>query len=231
MDSIILEFESKVEEIEEYFSFIRTTTSLEREPDETRTVIVSMTVFNVLKANLFLLLYNLIEASFRDSLENICINITDNCLKYKNVISEIKKLWITKKYKNFEQQCSIPRDISKAEFMMDKIDTIAEDIISVNYNNQLSGNVTPNVIKESIDEYGLSINDSDIEKSALFIIKNKRNNLAHGNETFSECGSRYTTQRLEDIKNESIEYMRFILENIQSFIINQEYKSGTQNDQ
>ena len=226
MEGIILEFESKVNEIDEYFLFISTTTHLERDFDETKIVKVSKTVQDVLKANLFLLLYNLVESSFKKSLESICIQITNDEITYIKVIPEIRKIWINKQYKNFESTCVIPREMKKSEFIMDKIDNIAQDIIDIKFDNELSGNVTTKQIKDLITQYGLQSNEI-LEKAAnsLFIIKTKRNNLAHGNESFSECGRDYTLEKLEEIKNESVEYMRFILSHIKEFLENKKYLS------
>jgi hypothetical protein len=225
MEFIILEFERKVEEINEYFNFVQTTTHLTREFDSTRTVVVSETVHHVLKSNLFLLLYNLIESSFRNSLEKICLEITSEELVYQSLIPQIKQMWISMEYKNFDKTCTIDRAIQKSEFVMNKIDTIAQDIVNIKFDNKLSGNVTPDIIKKSIQEYGLETHQIPEENSdSLFIVKNKRNNLAHGNESFSECGRNYTLLKLNEIKNESTEYMRFILTHIKIFIENKHYK-------
>ncbi|MDQ7083767.1 MAG: MAE_28990/MAE_18760 family HEPN-like nuclease [Sulfurovum sp.] len=223
MEFVVLEFEEKVEEINEYFSFIKRTTHLRLNSSD-ETIQVSETVHQILKSNLFLLLYNLVESSFKNALENICISITnDDELKYQKVIPKIKEIWINKEYKKFGEKCILPRDTEKSTFLINKIDTIAQEIIKLNFTNTLSGNVTPPIIKESINEYGLETHDVR-NPSSLFIIKNKRNNLAHGNETFSQCGRAYSIVTLEEIKNESINYMRFILEHIKDFIDEKKYK-------
>ena len=225
MDAVILEFEEKSNEINEYFSFVRRTTHLRGFSTQTDAIQVSQTVHSILKSNLFLLLYNLVESSFKKSLESICIQITSDKIAYINVIPEIRKIWINKQYKNFESACVIPRDMQKSEFIMNKIDDIAQDIINIEFDNELSGNVTTKQIRELTTQYGLQSNEIlDKETTSLFIIKNKRNNLAHGNESFNECGRDYTLEKLEEIKNESIEYMRFILTHIKKFIENKEYK-------
>ncbi len=228
MQSIILEFEEKVEEINEYFDFVQTTTHLTRDFDPTKTVIISESVHYILKSNLFLLLYNLIESSFRNSLEKICIEITSEELSYQNLIPQIKQMWINKEYKNFGDNYHI-RGTQKSEFVMNKIDTIAQEIVRINFDDKLSGNVTPKIIKESIIEYGLAIHQIPAENEpSLFTIKNKRNNLAHGNESFSECGRGYTLSELDEIKNKSTEYMKFILTHIKTFIDNKQYKNAIQ---
>jgi len=225
MEGIILEFESKVNEIDEYFNFVTKTTPIRGFSSDLEKIEVSSTIHNILKANLFLLLYNLIESSFKKALENICIQITNDEITYIDVIPEIRKIWITKQYKNFESGCVIPREVQKSEFIMNKIDDIAQDIISIEFDNKLSGNVTTSQIQKLTIQYGLQSEEiSNREATSLYVIKNKRNNLAHGNESFSECGRGKTVEELKDIQIESIDYMRFILTNIQAFLTNKKYK-------
>lgn len=224
MEIVIAEFETKVEEINEYFLFIEKTTHLRFNINED-TIQVSETVHQVLKSNLFLLLYNLIESSFKNALEKICIDITTDRLIYKDVIPQIKQLWVNREYKNFGDKCSIPRDTSKSEFLVNKIDSISTEVVSIAFKNNLSGNVTPKVIKEAIGNYGLNTEKVlDDTEHPIYIIKERRNNLAHGNESFSECGRSYTLERLQEIKDESIDYMQFILEHIRDFTENKKYK-------
>lgn len=231
MQAIILDFNSKANEINEYFSFISTTTQL-RGLGGSNKIIVSPVVHNVLKANLFLLLYNLVESSFKDALEQLCIKITNDNIKYKDVIPEIKKLWIHKKYKNFEN-CHIPNNANKSEFIMNKIDNIAEDIIKINFytnadtkkSSEISGNIDARKIRELNEKYGAKlINSTEICANDLLTIKNKRNNLAHGDESFSICGANYTIQELEKIKKNSLQYMLFILNHIEKFINEKKYQ-------
>jgi len=236
MELVISEFEAKVQEISEYFSFIEKTTHL-RLHDNRGMVQVSKTVHNVLKANLFLLLYNLVESSFKNTLEKICINITNDTLKYKDVIPEIKKMWIEKEYKNFGN-LTIPKNTKKSEFIMNKIENIANDIVKIEFyrndkktkNDDISGNLDVREMKRINEKYGAKLDTvPNMDANSLLTVKTKRNNLAHGNETFSECGENYTMNELREIEKESIKYMRFILNHIKSFIINKQYKLQEEN--
>jgi len=233
MNSIILEFESRVQEIDEYFSFITTTTALEREFDRTKTVKVSQTVQNVLKANLFLLLYNLIESSFKNALEKICIDITNDNLTYQEVIPEIKRLWLEKRYKNFENM-KIPKNTKKSEYIVNIIDNITEDIIEIKFytdekkrkNDDISGNIDARAIEEINKKYGAKLIDKpNIQTQPLLTIKSQRNNLAHGDESFNKCGEDYSISELEYIKNESLNYIKWILTHIKEFLEDKKYKT------
>jgi hypothetical protein len=237
MQTIILEFNSNEEEINEYFRFVKTTTHLAQDFNVNQNIRVSKTVHNILKANLFLLLYNLIESSFADALEKICINITEENIKYKNVIPEIKKMWIQKRYKNFEN-IEIPKNTQKSEFIMNKISDIAEDIIKIEFytdtekkkNNDISGNVDAREINKINERYGAKLNNNpNIDTNAMLIVKNKRNVLTHGDESFSVCGANYTLNDLEAIKDDSLKYMKFILTHIEDFIKKQKYRLQEEN--
>jgi hypothetical protein len=230
MQLIILEFKNKAEEINEYFSFIETTTHL-RLNETSNTIQVSKTVHNVLKANLFLLLYNLVESSFKNALENICININNDILKYKEIIPELKEMWIEKEYKNFEN-CTIPKNTKKSKFIMNKIESITNDIVKIEFykdekklkNDDISGNLDAREINRISKKYGAKVeNIPSIDTNPLQTVKSKRNNLAHGDETFSECGESYTMNELKEINKNSIKYMNFILEHIQKFINEKKY--------
>ncbi|WP_294962408.1 MAE_28990/MAE_18760 family HEPN-like nuclease [Sulfurimonas sp.] len=233
IEIVILEFDSKVEEINEYFSFIEKTTHLRPSFSQGEEMVqVSQTVHNVLKANLFLLLYNLIESSFKDSLEKICIQISNEELQYQDLIPEIKKLWIEKEYKNFNST-NLPQNVKQHEYIMDKIDTIAEDIVNIEFytdeaktkNSDISGNLHVGEMSKIVSKYGAHIiNKPQVNKSSLFTVKTQRNSLAHGEETFSECGGSYSLPKLKEIKDDSINYMQFILTHIENFINSQQYK-------
>lgn len=60
--------------------------------------------------------------------------------------------------------------------------------------------------------------------SKLLTVKTQRNLLAHGNISFSECGRERTFIELNDIKNEVINYLEDILNNIEIYIDNKDYK-------
>ncbi|CAA6821707.1 MAG: Unknown protein [uncultured Sulfurovum sp.] len=231
MDVIISEFEEKVSEIDEYVFFVQRTVHLRGFTIATDRVQVSSTVHNILKSNLFLLLSNLVEASFKNALEKLCIQITSENITYNKVIPEIKKLWIEKKYKNFEN-VKIPKNMQKSEFVMNIINSITEDIIEIKFytdeekrkNDDISGNVDAREINKINMKYGAKIlTQPSISTQSLLTVKIQRNNLAHGDESFSECGRNYTLTELEEIKNESIDYMRFILNHIKEVIENKQY--------
>ena len=59
----------------------------------------------------------------------------------------------------------------------------------------------------------------------LVIIKDKRNKLAHGEFTFAEIGKNYTVQDIIQLKEETKSYLSQVLDKIQVYISNQNYKN------
>jgi hypothetical protein len=86
------------------------------------------------------------------------------------------------------------------------------------------------LIKEIAKKYGFSY-QTDFAKTKngekLVDIKDKRNDLAHGVKSFKEVGQGKTIEDLLEIKKEVIEYLRQILENIKTYLDNQEYLDVT----
>ena len=60
------------------------------------------------------------------------------------------------------------------------------------------------------------------------MIKNKRNDLAHGNKSFAEIGRDITVEELLTIKEEVIAYLEQILNNINQYITRQDYLDRSQ---
>jgi DNA-binding phage protein len=60
------------------------------------------------------------------------------------------------------------------------------------------------------------------------MIKNKRNDLAHGNKSFAEIGKDITVEELLKIKEEVTAYLEQILNNINQYITGQDYLDKSQ---
>lgn len=173
----------------------------------------------VLKANCFLLLYNLIESSVKLSITEIYDTITSKGVLFADVIDEIKKLWLREKYKNFD-------GLAEGNIFT-VIESINGDSLSINFNpNKLiSGNIDRQKIEAFSSKYGFSMNIhySAGDGSKLHQVKTFRNQLAHGNISFSECGRQFTVEELLAIKNQVVRYLRQVLKNIEKYCDAEEF--------
>ncbi|MTJ54137.1 hypothetical protein FJR38_16530, partial [Anabaena sp. UHCC 0253] len=57
----------------------------------------------------------------------------------------------------------------------------------------------------------------------LVSIKKNRNDLAHGFLSFNEVGKSTSAENLVEISERVIKYLRQILENIEEYLVNEEY--------
>lgn len=224
MISVLLDFEKRVDEINVYFLLLANI-------EEKDAVLFfphkrthkyqphNVELIKILKANLFLLLYNLSESSIKQSLAEIYEQISNEQLKYEEVIDEIKKIWIDERHNNFKNKGT--DNIFRA------ISILAEEIIEIRFDSEkvISGNIDGRKIKEFAVKHGFS---SSVHKNAkdgvkLHQVKTQRNNLAHGHVSFAECGRNYTIGDLREIKHQVIIYLRRILKNIEKYLDDKNY--------
>ena len=60
-------------------------------------------------------------------------------------------------------------------------------------------------------------------------VKDNRNDLGHGSKSFAEVGKDKSADELIEIQNKVVEYLRQILENIETYLDNQEYLESSTN--
>lgn len=219
MTTVIAEFETRVKEVDLYFKFLNELINDNaqlyfEQRSRNRKSNIDPELLKVLKANGFLLLYNLIEASTKKSIEKIYEKVSAEDLQYKDFRDEVKMRWIDHNYKNFQQKGS--EEIFKA------IEKIASDTINIKFNSKkvISGNVDALKIREFAAIYGFSDRTHYLAKngSKLHFVKTNRNDLAHGVVSFAECGRQHTFEDLNKTRKEVIVYMRGILKNVDEYI-------------
>ena len=108
------------------------------------------------------------------------------------------------------------------------INQLSTDIITATFEREelFSGNVDARLIKEIADKYGFSYQTNFAKTNNgqnLVVIKSNRNDLAHGIKSFEEVGRDKTIKQLLGMKEEVVEYLTQILENIRDYLDNEEY--------
>lgn len=224
MVTVLADFEKRVTEIELFFKHLE---NLEVDgallyfPNRVRrkTQPHNNELIKVFKANVFLLLYNLAESSMKQSLTEIYDTITLENLTYQNVTDEIKKIWIAQKHDNFRNKGT--------ENIFIAINQLATEIIDIKFDSTkvISGNIDGRKIKEFSTKHGFSdrTHRNANNGNKLHQVKTQRNNLAHGNISFAECGRNYGIGQLRDTKKEVILFLRNILRNIKKYLDERHY--------
>lgn len=213
MEELKREYERAIEDIELYYEHLK---ELEKENQVNYSQLLK-----ILKANLFLMLYNIIESIVTKSLELIHDKINSEKVKYKDCIDEIKALWIEFKHSKFGQ--------TKSLNIIKKLTQIDDEILCIEYRkyskkkrSSISGNLDAQKIREISDAYALAHN-SKTKGEKLVEIKSARNRLAHGEISFSELGGNYTREQIYDYYNECKEYLDEYISNVEIYIGKKKY--------
>lgn len=179
--------------------------------------IIDNELAKIMKANGFLLLYNLIEATIRNSISAILNSISTDKLTFKLLSDNLKKLWINQEINN-------TKDISKFK---EKVSELSEKILNDNLLEfsqeciNISGNIDAQKIRDIAKKFGyLEPKDG----RGLQTIKDKRNQLAHGEFTFSDIGKNYTSNDLIEYKSEVVSFIEGVLNNVEVYINTKGYK-------
>lgn len=231
MIGVIEEFYEKVDEIEDYFNLIESLTSI-NDNFETlskassqnpllTTHLLLLSKDNLLKtmnASFFLLLYNLIESTIRQGVIAIYDELKAHDVSFNSLRPGLKHRIL------HDSRKKVGLDYLKAQIAS----CIEKEIINASLNSKklFSGNVDREEIKNYAEEFGFSYKTdysltSHGEK--LNLIKDHRNDLAHGNISFKELGRNYSLEDLKIHKDETVYYLLTILENIKAYLENHLY--------
>lgn len=224
-------FSERMQDINEYFSFIELL--INKRPslvynDLINNNIVSSSIdiemTHILKANAFIILYNLIEATISNAIEDIHkVLMSDANLCVDTLNTTLTKM----AFKNTNLAHNIDFSIeSVAKTILKTWLAEHQKIINSNRNPLFSGNVDARKIKEVAEHYGFS-STTDAEKTRngynLLPIKTARNDLAHGSESFRNKGRETSIDTLIEMKDEVSHYLNCILDNIQDYLDTRSY--------
>lgn len=232
MSILRLNFDSRVAEIEKYFSFLEHVESDYRvlsNYTQTGTFNVDDELSKVLKANGFLLLYNLIESTILNSIVGIFDAVKVENLCYHEVNEQIKKYWFKNIFKYDEK-------IEKST-LYQKFYKIMEDIIQplpleiIKTKVEHGGSIDALKIREILKDLGIQFitphYSKDTHGEVFLKIKSNRNDLAHGQKSFSEIGKDITFNGVIKTTEEEIEiieemglfhFKKFTIEHLEVFI-------------
>jgi len=239
------EFNSRLQELERYFDFLekvemdfRILTNYEQESP----IEIDDELLKIFKANGFLILYNLVEATVLNCIIAIFDEIKLNGLSYFAVTENIKRYWSKHIYK-FDEK------ISEEKLLREKFYSIVEMIISnvgleITDKLEYGGTIDARIMRKIATELGIVLSShhyrEDLHGKVLMDIKKNRNDLAHGKKSFSDIARDITyngvvtTNEVGEIKVQSfglrhfkdytIEHLDQFISAVEHYIANEQYK-------
>ena len=88
---------------------------------------------------------------------------------------------------------------------------------------EIYGNIDVKILEQLSKKYGFTLPTINITNE-LSTIKKRRNQLAHGEITFSEAGKDKSIEEMIVIKNAVTQYFNSLMNNIKNYIENEEFK-------
>lgn len=196
-------------------------------PQEEGIHLTYQALINILKSNVSLMIYNIIEYTVANLVDSIYDEIRINGLSYVDVNESIKELW----RKTILKPASDPNAnfntfLRKNEEIIKKIlDHVTLDMYSKN--TLPGGNLDGISIRETFESHGIhfATNSHNYRPDILEGIKENRNNLAHGSVSFVEATRE---ESIIDIKRNAtivIAFLDELIENVSAYITEQKYKT------
>lgn len=210
------EFQERQGEVVRYFDFLRhfgenhikfdipagSTSSLPAEKED---------LFKTLKANGFLLLYNLVESTLKNAIEAIFEEFRSKNVSYDACRLEVRRQIL----RNLKKH-----DVSR---IVEALSSISTDVVFATFRKEelAAGNVDARRIREIARLYGFA--HPSVKSDELLTVKMNRNDLAHGMKSFAEVGRDFDLQRLDQIKAEVIAFLSALLDSVSEYLMNRSY--------
>ena len=212
-------FEDRKEEINFYYSIM-----IEIESAEGRIeTIDNNRLIKIMKSNLLLMLYNLVEACVVSGMMEIYEDLRNDGCSYNSLISEIQNIWVKHEIKKIYGPTT-----GRAAYES-RVQQIIQNIISdspVMLSRDalgISGNLNAKKIKEICDRHRIRY-QLETRGELLEQVKHERNNLAHGDVSFSDCARNLSLGDLETIKNEVFLFIDGILKGMKDYYDGKQYR-------
>ena len=219
------DFKERSEEASKYFIFLQNLQQgkiklVEEIPGNNKAQERDKVLENTLKASAYLLLYNLIESTMKNAIEAIFDELQNQGVSFDDIRPELKKIILV----NLKRR--------NPDKILDEIQDISLDIVQIGFNREelFAGNIDSKLIRETAKKYGFysPTDDKKITNGEdLYLVKNNRNDLAHGSKSFTEVGKEKGADELIKIKNQVVEYLEGILKKVETYIDKQEYLDST----
>lgn len=195
--------------------------------NEGQEVLSYQELINILKSNVSLMIYNLIEYTVGNLMDNIYIKIKNEKLSYTEINDDIKTIWRKINLKSIKDPSSNHNTIiKKNEELINAI--INKATIELNYKDTISGgNLDGEIIKKTFGAHGLHMPTSskNYRPDILENIKNYRNELAHGSVSFVEAFREKAISDISSYNTIITNFLEELISEVENYIEDEKYKS------
>ena len=225
-------FQEHKQEINLFYSFLEDIIShdgrlvIDPPTDTIKAIKVDTTA--ILKSSFFMMLYNCVESTVVNCLNTIIREINTNQCKYSD-LTEAVQLASLAAYDYNVQQAENKKKHS--ECLKKQIDfstglsVFNVDIKALTGSSSqgtFSGSLDPREIRKLFDRFGLDLTSLTCDE--MVKVRDCRNKLAHGEQSFQECCRDFSIQYIEVSKNNALAYLEQLIDKVDNYIQTKSYK-------
>lgn len=185
-------------------------------------------LINILKSNVSLMMYNLIEYTVTNLVDSIYDEIRTSNLSYVDVNEYIRAIWRKTILKSTnDPKANYNTFLRKNEEIIS--DILTKKTLDITARNTLpAGNLDGNTIKDTLEAHGICVqtNSSNYRPDILSSIKDRRNNLAHGSVSFVDAVRMDSISDIESNENFVVNFLGEVIEAVDKYINECGYKSN-----
>lgn len=229
MNTIMDEFASRVAEVDAY---IKVLVRLE-DPNvvifdrsrKRKLSLIGQGSFKVMKATVFLMIYNLVESSIRSGFRSLYEQMHSEGKTVSELRVELRKLWIGGKYQRVAKKSATLQSFEEAATEIVEI-VLSQSVAELRHESlPISGNLDADKIRDLCQKHGvvIQLHRQAFGGSELVTVKRQRNALGHGESSFESCGQQYSVSDLVRIKKQAVVFVRGVLKSLAKYINEEQY--------
>ena len=237
LNNAYLDYVDKCSEVTNFFNLVAflentkdiSAKGLNKVSSEEKSIVIDRPLIETIQSSSFLLLYNLIESTMTAAIDAIYQNLQHLEQQHQNT----PNLFIFNLTKNLRK--SLIKQYAGI-FSIDGINDFTENIRSFFSSVINSGYDKKNLFNGNIDcsqidditrkKFGFKVLPFDgqlYDSQHILSIKNKRNNLAHGSQTFTEVSRYLAMGELKEHLESVINLLNGVFSSIENYLTNQKY--------
>lgn len=226
MQEVATLFDARLQEVEQFIKFARRM--------QQRNTVAKLGLgqgqeefLPMLKACVFLLLYNAIESCVRSAFAEVYQQIKSSNTTFVSTTAPLQKIWVTQQLDSRISVASANRDTYLTAVSLIAGQIAASKALEFNSRDlPISGNLNADHIRDLCRKHGVDLKTPAWARGGVELdtIKTKRNALAHGHVSFVECGREYDLTDLERMHKQTKHFMQGLLKSLSKYASTGKYK-------
>lgn len=187
----------------------------------------------ILYSSVYLQLYNLVEATVTWCLDAVCAAAAqDGRWRPSDLSAELRREWVrttAKTHAGLTAENQLNKTVECCDHLIQSL-----PIMQWKLDRRGGGSWDDHEIEDMTDRLGCKVRLSEDvrkginqkirdDKTALALVKDFRNRLAHGSLSFTECGEGVTVEDLRNITKWTGDYLRAVVKSFSDYITTHEF--------